>query len=503
MVCRRKNLPCGWRRITFVALVFILLLIFLAINTLILTVPVDESEHLRSQIFRGIIDGFADRGGRSARAELQEEDEDMKADRLRAARRQDLISKVVESTASDEAIMKVSQLDSNEDKKPRSLPEKYRNSLFSGWPDKSYNWAGVTKDRSDDVAFATYYAQNELWKHQHPADCTNKTFGILSAQDSGLGSQWHILGALFAITIDAGRIALWGDGMAAGWFDGEHCRNTHGFACFFQDLSNCTLTREQTREARRWGPDLPRLKDKRAVMVTTISARRVNFPLMSGTPKRFHELLEYYQEDPKFWWRTQASTFMLRPNIRTLDRINTILSNHTIAPELPSGCVSMHVRHGDKYREMRLHPLEEYVDWAEKMLFEDSALVKLTPDLSEAREARTIFLSTEDPKVIEEAAELKNWNFVWLHEKLTNANMHKLSRQGAERVIKDLATIKLHLRCHASVVTFGSNWNRLLEELKSTLGIRPHAPVWDINNACLYRENQGCIDNPKNFDYDW
>jgi len=390
------------------------------------------------------------------------------------------------------------------------LPDKYKNQNFKGWPDKTYYWSGIEPDPKEDVAFASYYTQSEIWKHQHPDSCSGKKFAVLEGPNSGLGSEWHQLGAMLAVALDWNRIAVWAIFKKSTWFSGIHCGEPpHSFACFFERLTNCTLTEDEVRHAgkgkRFWrNTNSATLAAQKVVLINPWVARKIGFSLVSHTPAQFSEILSHYHEDPKFWWRSQASTYMLRPNLRTLERMDMILHDHKPSlNHLPRGCISIHVRHGDKGHEMTLFNLASYITAAENMLSSNATLVRLTGDLNETRKVRAIYLSTEDPEVIEETANFWKWRFFWLHEELTNANMGELQSQGAERVIKDLVTLKLHLQCSAAVATWGSNWNRLIEELRSTLGFRPHAPVWDLNNKCLYRENQGCTDNPKNFDYDW
>jgi len=389
------------------------------------------------------------------------------------------------------------------------LPDKYKNQNFKGWPDKTYYWSGIEPDPKEDVAYSSYYAQSEIWKHQHPANCSGKKFAVLEGPNSGLGSEWHQLGAMLAVALDWNRIAVWAIFRKSTWFSGIHCGDPpHSFACFFERLTNCTLSEEEVRRAGRginsWrSMDSKTLAEQKIVLISSSVARNYDFSLVSHTPVRFSELLSHYHEDPKFWWRSQASTYMLRPNLPTLERMEMLLHDHKPPLNVPHGCISIHVRHGDKGHEMRLFKLASYITAAEDMLTSNATLVRLTGDLKEARKVRTIYLSTEDPKVITASETFSTWKFFWLHEELTNAHMGTLQSQGAERVIKDLVTLKLHLQCSAAVATWGSNWNRLMEELRSTLGYRPHAPVWDLNNECLYRENQGCTDNPKLFDYDW
>jgi hypothetical protein len=383
-----------------------------------------------------------------------------------------------------------------------NMPMKYNNAQFSGWPDESYYWVGIKRDPTDEVAFESYKAQHEIWKHQHPDNCADKKFALLRAPNFGLGSQWHILGSFLAMAIDKGRIAKW-DRKNSPWFRG--CvKQSRGFECYLHKLSNCSLSDNEVQNAKVVNDRTARYySNNRIIVLNDALSTAWGYSKTTYLPQRFQEIMELYLERPKFWWRTQATTFLVRPNKHALEIIDRIISNHKPTLNLPPGCISVHVRHGDKSVEMKLYPLGDYIKAVENMLFENETLISLTPDLSKARDVRTVFLSTEDPRVLHATQRFTNWDFIWLHERLHNGDLKSLRKQGYDRVIKDLTTLKLHLRCHASIVTWKSNWSRVIEELKSTLGFRPHAPVWDLNNQCLYRENRGCVDRAKVFNYDW
>jgi len=99
---------------------------------------------------------------------------------------------------------------------------------------------------------------------------------------------------------------------------------------------------------------------------------------------------------------------MVRPNRRAL----TAMAHFDLMVEngLPAEgeAICAHVRHGDKIKEMKLHPLKEYIAQAEAM-----------SDNPPGRD-RHFFVITGDWEVIE-ALKLKkkgNWTFHWLNEKL-------------------------------------------------------------------------------------
>ena len=64
---------------------------------------------------------------------------------------------------------------------------------------------------------------------------------------------------------------------------------------------------------------------------------------------------------------------------------------------VPSGTVSVHVRHGDKASEMQLLPNDHYVEQAEEILRVQTGM------------QRILFLSTDDPNTVLHFKQLQDW----------------------------------------------------------------------------------------------
>lgn len=114
----------------------------------------------------------------------------------------------------------------------------------------------------------------------------------------------------------------------------------------------------------------------------------------------------------KYWWRAQVAAYLVRPNAATLAalqqmRLNASMHVAVHRPSkpsqsipmpfpLPRGTISAHVRHGDKAIEMPLVPFTKYVQAAEHLV----ATNPLTY-------YRGLFVSSEDPSVINDTARLR------------------------------------------------------------------------------------------------
>jgi len=44
------------------------------------------------------------------------------------------------------------------------------------WPDTTYNWIQAPTGTSEGVLFGSFYAQESIWKQQHPTDCSDVKF---------------------------------------------------------------------------------------------------------------------------------------------------------------------------------------------------------------------------------------------------------------------------------------------------------------------------------------
>jgi len=125
----------------------------------------------------------------------------------------------------------------------------------------------------------------------------------------------------------------------------------------------------------------------------------------------------------KYWWRMQATAYIMRINGQTMSKLKELRMGADVLSQgdvseldkikqsrtpfpLPEGSFSMHVRHGDKGKEMRLIPFEDYVFKAEQFISQNPM-----------RYRKIAFVSTEDASVTEEADRLSKQPFMELSSK--------------------------------------------------------------------------------------
>lgn len=349
------------------------------------------------------------------------------------------------------------------------------------------------------LAPLTLQAQQLLFDWQHPPSCAGRSFMVSNGNEvlAGLGSHVHIATAHVGLAFEFNSIFIWSREVAEAYTDPVTCEGfpSNNIECFFEPPSNCTL------------------EDAMADGSTMIPVRHGDAGLkLPGqlqfyhVPRQFQELWERaglpivrgentgQQDVVKYWFRLQVASYLSRFNKRSIDimremRMNATLMKHIAGPKanrmsadedsairrhglqtLPHGTISLHIRHGDKHKEMALVPTSAYLQ-------EAARLVKLSPiNLAPYR----IFLSTEDPGSVNELTEsikkgaserINAFSLDWWDVPRDNSN-------GVEQMDKFDAIPKarltliwwlqllLALECDAWVGTRGSNWNRLIDELR-------------------------------------
>lgn len=184
-----------------------------------------------------------------------------------------------------------------------------------------------------------------------------------------------------------------------------------------------------------------------------------------------------YPHTPQFWWNGQAAAYLMRFNARLAGNVSAYLARRG---PLPPGSISSHVRTElAKGREMPLVPFPGFID----------AMVRLagTPVHPACGPpcgllARSAFVSTEDPYVAG-AAIARDGALVaggWAVSVLPIRRLPQTSMElggpalntatwgGSVEVVQSMWNLAYAIACDAWVGTLGSNWNRLINEMRGT-----------------------------------
>ncbi|CAI5535966.1 unnamed protein product [Closterium sp. Naga37s-1] len=121
--------------------------------------------------------------------------------------------------------------------------------------------------------------------------------------------------------------------------------------------------------------------------------------------------------------------------------------------------VSMHVRLSDKGSEMQLHPLPAFMLVAARLRAHQPGL-------------KHVWLSTEVQSVIDETSDYSGWTFFYTNaSRVQSAQQMKDEQENAQQPIANIfANLLITAECEFFIGSLGSNWNRLIDELRSTNG---------------------------------
>jgi hypothetical protein len=144
---------------------------------------------------------------------------------------------------------------------------------------------------------------------------------------------------------------------------------------------------------------------------------------------------------------------------------------------IPKNLITVQIRWGDKYTEMTLVPIEEYIDAVKSILLLRQS--KTTATYADAEEVN-IFLSTEDPRAVQEFRQFagKNWNiFVDYYFQETNSMRQQQYNNNPKQAnvtkgktgLIALGSLLLAMEANDFVISTGSNWSRLINELRKNI----------------------------------
>lgn len=335
----------------------------------------------------------------------------------------------------------------------------------------------------EGLAPLTSLAQRTIFERQHPHDCSAAKFLVTRGhtKGNGIGSIMHVIGYHLAVAVEKGMVLLLGEATGEDWTDEATCGHERNWYCFFRSWSNCSLADlrgngDLRNATSNWGvAELHH--DFLGVQHTQVPS------LLDSELQRARPGMGEHQR--KFWWRAQSVAYLMRLNERTINAVRTLRTNrklHAVFPEsspllsvdlaagipLPSGVIHAHIRHGDKYTEMALQEASKYVQAARHLAILHPFTLR-----------QALFVSTEDDAAID-AAQLNltinghdGESWALLHTRIPRANTGPLAQvvqlgadTAGQTTRNHLLQLLMSLESDAWVGTLGSNWNRLLFELR-------------------------------------
>ncbi|XP_024526426.1 uncharacterized protein LOC9634972 isoform X2 [Selaginella moellendorffii] len=373
--------------------------------------------------------------------------------------------------------------------------------FFRGGPQPPWIEGG-----DDDNLPMTRQAQTDLWLHQHPKDCTDKSTKFLvndwvNSPKLGLGGQMVAMAGIFAIAVNEKRVLVTDTLNRA---DHDECKGSARahWSCYF-----VLETSEECRaQAKRL---LSQKKAWKQKVVTNANSYPKAYMWFGKVPEKWGrpwetmqpldvvdgEILGRHKATDRQWWRAQALRYLMRAPSEYLCKQLNLARHHrfgrqaaeltiktlptnwpgsedqqaslrekiwtTPKPWLPRPMLSVHVRQGDKASEMKIFSFKSYMELAQKIQTQ-------FPQLQE------IWLSTEMQNVIDESKNYTNWRFHYTDIPRQNGttSMGAYERSLGVKASSNNAFVNFVMasECDFFVGALGSTWSFLIDAMRATGG---------------------------------
>lgn len=223
--------------------------------------------------------------------------------------------------------------------------------------------------------------------------CESKKFLISRGHNSGFGSVIHVEGFGLALAVLLNRIYVFGTEKI---FDDETlCPDKRSLQCYYESLTNCTVNLDiSSYKNIHFSEDTVKYyfetgmlpdsffkqykNDKYLVIQSFHEVFQLREDILSKYAKNndtdFYDIVKVYpnemvpiidalpikMEFKYYYWRTISTAYIMRINSFTSSLISTYKVVNPTVKSLNGNCVSMYVRNGDKFKEMKLHSFSEY-----------------------------------------------------------------------------------------------------------------------------------------------
>lgn len=206
----------------------------------------------------------------------------------------------------------------------------------------------ATVDAHKDVLARQFAVGLERW--QNPAVCDSKTpLMLFQQQRSGLGSQLNVLKDTMLNALAKGHVFSLAN-YTLVYVNPIRCASS-GFECYFEPISNCTPIDASALPSSRI-KCLGNRKDMTGRELSTALARLT----------AIEHMVPLGRELSSTWLRAQLMQYVMRPNAQLLANIVRMEKLLGFDASVYETALAVHVRHGDKSSEAKLHSFEEYMN---------------------------------------------------------------------------------------------------------------------------------------------
>jgi hypothetical protein len=270
-----------------------------------------------------------------------------------------------------------------------------------------------------------------------------------------MGSQLHQTARWFAIGIRNNRIIQWNRTEDRPWTKGPECHGDKTFDCFFQPLSNCTISADS---------DVLDSKD---------------FENKTLLPDWHREIVKRSPIDPRAYpwhWVAQVLGYVFRLNEWAMSEVINYATEAKIPQSLlrPGGFdIAVHIRHGDKYEEMTLIHDDEYI-----------RTVKMVKRMLNRNVS--VFLLTDDTNSVRSFEGVSGIQLYYLHYPYREYNRYETLRDfGAKAAMYALADVWIAAHANWQIGTWMSGIDRMILELKAVSFGLASKPMLELERSCV------------------
>ncbi|KAH0795525.1 mitochondrial inner membrane protein required for protein import [Histomonas meleagridis] len=329
--------------------------------------------------------------------------------------------------------------------------------------------------------YGTEEIQRIIYENQYPKDCSQRDFIILpSLRKNGIGSIIHVIGAHIANGILLNRTVVYDPTDQNRYSNFSQCKGLNGFDCFFQPLSSCQLKPEEIDYSN------PRyLKDPPFNRTQLPESVNKFFSETSSPPEIYY-----------FLWRMQTAYFISHYNDNLKEWVKEFKEKYIVNPK-DHYDVSVFIRRGSKYIEMKLVPADKY-------RYPLEIIKKLKSD----NKKLSVFVNSDDSKALNEFLQYKDMYDISYYNctRPKGGHDHSLAHDEKSALwesISSLANLVELVKVDYMVGTMGSNWGRLILELNMQyFNNSVRFPFFEVGDNVCVTPSQCRICNKK-LAFDW
>jgi len=293
---------------------------------------------------------------------------------------------------------------------------------------------------------------------QHQTNCKLELAKYWHRNAYGLGSDLHV----------------WGQALCNAMNQGVRMRSTGSW--IWRDINSCSKIQGEESSMSPMSCYFPQVEppcpqDKQIVLQNAFAANLTSSGYIvqnacKAIMKRFKATISDVRAAATEFLFSRVSPIVQDEALRQLNRIFGNIDT------IPSDLITVHIRWGDKYREMKLQPVQNYTQAVQQLLEASNRPI----------DQANIFLATEDPKAVQafQSAAPDGWKIyvdAYFSEMLPhrrpgnefNGNPRMSKALDGKPGLVALASLLVAMEANDFVLTTKSNWSRLLNELRKNI----------------------------------